>query len=150
MTWYARLPQALASARLVQLHQPLGAATPGSVLPMLVSPAGTDEPGATPMRDSTNSRAGPLGRLEHMDAPGSPLGGGRSAGREMLAPGRLARLAAANAAALNLHDLVRGGSMAKELAHSSQPGHSSKDMEQRGCCSPHVAGLSSCCLTHSG
>lgn len=132
MTWFARLPQALASARLVQLHQPLGAATPGSVLPMLVSPAGTDEPGATPMRDSTNSRAGPLGRLEHMDAPGSPLSGGRSRGREMLAPGRLARLAAANAAALNLHDLVRGGSMAKDWRTVASRGIAARTWDREG------------------
>lgn len=111
-TVHLRHAQALASARLVLLHTPAGSATPGSVLPMLVSPAGTDEPGATPMRDSTNSRAGPLGRLEHMEAVGTPYsGGGRSSGRDGLQPGRLARLAAANAAALKQQDLVHSSDM---------------------------------------
>lgn len=87
-------------------HDLVAGKTPGSALPLLISPAGSDEPGATPMHDSTNLGLGPLSRAQHPESAGSlgqspAMGGGRG-----LQPMRLARLAIANAAALSQQDLV--------------------------------------------
>jgi hypothetical protein len=85
-------------------HDLVAGKTPGSALPLLISPAGSDEPGATPLQDSTISRLGPLSRAGVLHSGSSLVQqwGARSRG---LQPMRLARLALTNAA-LSQQDLV--------------------------------------------
>jgi hypothetical protein len=85
-------------------HDLMAGKTPGSALPLLISPAGSEEPGPTPLQDTTNSRLGPLSRAVQVDSGGS-LAQQRGLHSRGLQPMRLSRLAVTNAA-LSQQNLV--------------------------------------------
>ena len=99
-------------AKNVHLHHALTGNSPAFITPAFtgITPAWTGEPGATPMEDTTNPRAG-AGLRPDLLLTGVSGVSGRSTGNPMAKTGQprattLARIAAANAVSYSEMELV--------------------------------------------